>query len=351
VRIALLVLACACGRLDFDARTSQTTGLQRKPIAITPGPTSLVDFPVAIVLTKDGDLAVGARPDGSDLAFTAADGTTPLDFEIESYDGGTGALVAWVREPSLTGPTTAYLYFGGTQTSHDPAATWPGCLGVWHMSGAGGEADSTANAHSFGPPSGEVLPTSVPGVAGNARGFDGVTSGLAIPDPGDGSLDMATRSYSVSMWVNMTSAAGQFDSPLYKGGGDDTTPGYDFEIGAHEWRSDIGDGTTATYVGLDNTTMFSGTWTQLVVVADRTTQLLNGYANGALVQSVDISTIGSVSSTLDLQISDALDPFHGALDELRIFDHAIDLAWVAADYENFADPSSFVTVGPAEPAP
>ncbi|HTR51092.1 MAG TPA: LamG-like jellyroll fold domain-containing protein [Kofleriaceae bacterium] len=350
MRVALLALACACGRLDFDATSGDTSGHQRKPIAITPGATSLTDYPVSIVLVKDGDLAVGARPDGSDLAFTDADGTTPLDFEIEHYDGA-GGLVAWVREPTLTGPTTAYLYFGGTPTVHDPAATWPGCLGVWHMSSGGDETDSTPHAHELTTASPAPPPGTSSGVAGTARSFDGIADSLAIPNPTDGSLDVGASSYSISMWVSVTTPAGAFDTPLYKGGGDDPTSGYDFELGTHEWRSDLGDGTTSLYAGLDNGTMFTGTWTQLVAVGDRAAHTLDGYANGVLVQSIDISAIGSAASALDLVISPAAHPFRGALDEVRIFDHAVDTAWVVADYENLAAPATFVQIGSAEPAP
>ncbi|MGD8894703.1 MAG: hypothetical protein PVJ73_01575, partial [Acidobacteriota bacterium] len=113
----------------------------RKPLAINGsqvvgGPH--LDFPVLVSIV-DPDLRSvanggGVESDqGYDIAFRAADGTTPLDWEIEWYDPTNGALVAWVRFPGTVGPpdtriqngvdTPFYAYYGDPtigccQTSH-----------------------------------------------------------------------------------------------------------------------------------------------------------------------------------------------------------------------------------------
>ena len=63
---------------------------------------NLTDFPVLISIT-DTDLRDDAQSDGDDILFTSSDGTAKLSHEIEDYDGTTGALVAWVKIPSLSG--------------------------------------------------------------------------------------------------------------------------------------------------------------------------------------------------------------------------------------------------------
>jgi hypothetical protein len=336
---AVALLACACGRVGFDPVAA---GEHRRPITVTSGQsTTLVDFPVGVIVAADPALAAGARPDGRDLAFRDADGTTPLAFEIESYDGATGALVAWVRVPSLADTTTLYLiYGGGALDLQDPPSTWPGCLGVWHFGDAGAASDSTAHAHVLGPGAAQV-PTTVPGIAGGARSFVAGAS-LAIADPPDGSLDMGTRSYSLSLWANTTTPAGMFDTALNKGGGSDPMPGYDVEIGANAWRTDIGDGTTALYAMF---TTVHGSWVHLVGVADRSIQTLSGYTNGVLSDSISVAPIGSIDSSYPLVLGDTANPFAGLLDELRIYDHALTPAWIAAEYRNLSDPG-FAVLGP-----
>lgn len=74
------------------------------------------------------------HPQGFDLRFETESGTK-LDHEIERYVPADGALVAWVRVPSLhlAAQTRLFLYYGkaglaGSEAS--PTATWRGYLAV-----------------------------------------------------------------------------------------------------------------------------------------------------------------------------------------------------------------------------
>jgi len=101
----------------------------RKQITIAAGmaPTDQTHFPVLISIASDGDLTANAQTDGDDIRFTLADGTTPLDHEIEKYVSATGELVAWVRIPTLAAAgMTIYMYYGnGTVGSQeDIPGTW-----------------------------------------------------------------------------------------------------------------------------------------------------------------------------------------------------------------------------------
>jgi hypothetical protein len=80
----------------------------RKPVTIDAGSVTadLANFPVLVSLPSDADLAADARNDGYDIVFTASDGTTLLSHEIETFDGATGELTAWVKVPNLSPPST-----------------------------------------------------------------------------------------------------------------------------------------------------------------------------------------------------------------------------------------------------
>src|SRR3990167_9155351 len=69
------------------------------------------NFPVLVNLTSDASLATNAQADGDDILFTSSGGATQLSHEIEKYGSSTGALVAWVKVPSLPSSTdTGLLY-------------------------------------------------------------------------------------------------------------------------------------------------------------------------------------------------------------------------------------------------
>src|SRR5574341_919689 len=66
------------------------------------GAAALSSFPVLYSVT-DANLRTVAngggvgKNDGTDILFTAADGATKLNHEIELYNPSTGQLVAWVN--------------------------------------------------------------------------------------------------------------------------------------------------------------------------------------------------------------------------------------------------------------
>ena len=88
----------------------------------------LADFPV-LVTTTDSDLRTivnggqVAGADGSDIVFTAADGTTRLAHELVHYNGATGEVAAWIKVPVLSAATDTvlYAYFGNPNAAADPA--------------------------------------------------------------------------------------------------------------------------------------------------------------------------------------------------------------------------------------
>ncbi len=118
---------------------------------------TLSNFPVLVSLASDNELSARAQASGADIFFTSSDGTTKIPHEIESYNGATGALVAWVKVPSLTSAadTTIMMYYGNPSAASQQDATnvWDTSYkSVLHLkedpSGAAPQVkDSTTNAN------------------------------------------------------------------------------------------------------------------------------------------------------------------------------------------------------------
>ncbi|MCK4692702.1 MAG: DUF2341 domain-containing protein, partial [Anaerolineales bacterium] len=144
------------------------------------------NFPVLINLASDTELAASARNDGFDISFTSDDGLTKLSHQIEDFNGGTGALVAWVKVPNLSSSvdTDIYIYYGNpTATNQEDAdGVWDAnYMGVWHLNESGTGAlfeyrDSTANANhgTGGKDYGAFVPAQAGGQIGFGQTFDGV---------------------------------------------------------------------------------------------------------------------------------------------------------------------------------
>jgi hypothetical protein len=136
-------------------------------------PADLSDFPVLIsgtysylATTAHGGKVQSAN--GYDIAFFADSGlATKLDHEVESYDPTTGAIVAWVRIPSLSSSTDTVIYVAYsnapiTSDQSNKTGVWDSNYkAVLHLSSGN---DSTSNGNNA--------------VAHNGATF-GVASGLA----------------------------------------------------------------------------------------------------------------------------------------------------------------------------
>lgn len=117
------------GAAETGSFADQGSWSYRKPVVVDAGSVAgpLTDYPLLVEFT-DAAMGAASRADGADLVFTAADGTTRLDHEIESWNAATGELTAWVRVPSLSDAvdTTLYLYYGNSTAldQQDPAGVF-----------------------------------------------------------------------------------------------------------------------------------------------------------------------------------------------------------------------------------
>ena len=213
------------------------TWLYRKPITIDHTKVSgvasstLSSFPVLVSVTdtqlkstSNGGLVASST--GADILFTKSDGTTLLDYEIESYASTTGQLIAWINIPILSAvtDTTIYEYFGNAsapaETPGNITGTWDtNYKGVWHMketlTGANQLAyDSTSNAVNATSTGSWTSGQQLAGKVGGSLNFVGST-GIYLHAI---SAALSVANVTAEAWVNSTTTSGVclLDPPIPK---------------------------------------------------------------------------------------------------------------------------------------
>ncbi len=298
------------------------------------GSSDLTNFPVLINIT-DSDFAFNASPsigtnnsNGFDIAFSAADGTTALDFELESYNSGTGEIIFWVRFPTLS-PTTDtqfFIYYGDASitTDQSSSSTWDSNYQlVMHMDDV---SDATSNAND-GTNNGTVSAT---GIIGSGRDFDrGGGDFISVAD--DATLDI-TGEITISFWYNPEST----DAPdmVTKG----TNESYEAQLrGGPRLRFSKNGGSNLNASAAFNLSLL--TWSYLTYVQSSSGRTI--YQNGELVNS-DANTTAFATNANALQISRSADAVNGIMDEVRISDTDRSEDWILTEYNNQFNPSSFI---------
>jgi len=316
---------------------------------------SLANFPVLIQFT-DPDLSVSAQGDGDDIVFTTSDGQTILPYEIESYTSGTGALVAWVKVPSLSSSedTALWMYYGnpGASSQQDPAGVWDtNYMAVWHLKPD--LLDSTSNNN------------------------DGVNTGTS--DAG-GKIDRARYNDNSNNWVQVGSLAaiddifgsgGTFSAwinPLSVGENSEGRIGDKASAyaGTNGWAFSTytgpelsfrkGFGTTAGIWSTPASSITPSAW-QYVVVTYNQASAANDpviYINGVSQSLTETSPAGAVQSDAaqNMRIGNSAAgnarDFFGTIDEVRASKTIRSAEWIATEYNNQNDPSAFHSLGGEE---
>ena len=309
----------------------------RKPITIdhTKVAGTETNFPVLINLGSDAGLQAHALANGDDILFTAADGVTKLDHEIERYSSVNGQLVAWVRVPSLSSAadTQVYVYDSNAAAANQQnvAGVWDAnTMAVYHLGEAASPyADSSSNANTG---AGSVSPTQTAGAIGMGQAFDGSTTGITVPNTASISV---TNNFAVSVWMKLN-ATGQADI-LEKGG----VQGYTFWLdGTNMW---FGPQNAAPSSWAFNAANFAtGTWYKLDGVVNAGISSL--YINGTFVASSSASSVYANAGAL--KIGNGIDGrLNGTIDELRVSNTVRSAARIATEYRNQSAPSTFCGVG------
>ncbi len=305
----------------------------------------LTEFPVLITMGSDGDLAANAQDSGDDILFTSSDGATKLSHEIEGFDGVTGALVAWVKVPSLPSGTDTilYMYYGnaGALNQEDRDGVWSnGYVGVWHFNEVGGNAqDATGNGHNG-------LLTGVTqgaaGKVGNAYDFNGYQDGAQV-DTGEISI---ARDFTVSAWVYDSSTLAENNSRLVEkwdcSGANAESIRINLKSPQANYRvtNDVGSqfNQSPSVGDYENQwAHFSMTWNGATVI---------GYRDGGQETSGPLSGNLKNSGPFFIGNSNCEErSVEGIIDEVRLSNVARSLDWIQTEYNNQESPNSFFSLG------
>lgn len=346
---------------DFEDRTAGTAWYEADPWtyrrALTVPAASvagdLTDLPLLVQL-DDPALAAAAQPDGSDLRFTAGDGSTLLPFEIERWNAVGGELTAWVRVPSVSAAsgTQLYLYAGAPDApdAQSPRAVWFDADAVWHLAedpdGSAPLADDDGPRNADGTPRGSMTTADqVPGIHGSGLRLDGVDDHIEVPAVPIG----AAGGFTVSAWLRGDTFGG--DAAIIDAGSGATSTvsmwldPVSTTVAVVRATIDI-DGTPVEATG---DMVAAGAWHHVAASWDGAELIV--WVDGAA--GTPAEAVGSLGqSTEPMRLGDRgagrpAAPFDGTLDEVRISQRAEPAAWFGAQVAQAVDPA-FVVEGSPE---
>jgi len=311
--------------------------------------TPLANFPMLFSVT-DTDLKFTgsggkvASSTGLDILFTSSDGTTKLDYEMESYSSTTGQIIAWVEIPALSpsADTIIYVYFGNASASDQSNMTgvWDSNYkGVYHLPNGTtlSATDSTSNVNN-GTISGATTGT---GKMDGGASFDGVNDYIL------GANTVNTGVSTVSAWMKMNVAptfASAIVAGFAQGDGSGTTDKDIIINSASQARFYVYDGagreTGAT------SAMSTGVWYYLVGTQDGTTAYIyrNGAQEGSIAAGSSYTGYSGANNLIGGHTS-GYTYLNAYIDEVRFSSVARTADWIATEYNNQSSPSTFYAYG------
>jgi RHS repeat-associated protein len=323
--------------------------------------TDQTNFPVLIsgtysylATTANGGNVSSAT--GYDIIFSPdAAGSSILDFEQESYSSSTGAINYWVRVPAVSHSTDTviYMFYGNSSVSTDQfnkAGVWDSSYAlVSHLSDSAPNttvADSTSNANTLTNQANTSNKTAA-GKINNGLTYNGSSDYSGVAN--NSSLNIQSSAITLEVWAKPTnSTAASSERLIVKEVSGNTYPYVRYGL----FRATSGSSqltfwiSTGGFTNVSGGSTSAGTWTHAVGVYDGSTMTL--YVNGSSVGTASQSgNIGASSTPLVLgaDTEASMEYFNGILDEARISNIARSADWVATEYANQNNPSTFYNVG------
>jgi hypothetical protein len=288
---------------------------------------------------------------GGDLRFTADDGTTVLNHEIETWDI-VGDSFVWVQIPSLTSNDFIYAYWGNPDAPVAPpytadGSTWDANFdAVWHLDETGGiHLDATGNGHDGTPENGVIQDAA--GQIDGADLFDGTNDQVTATGY---TAITGTAPRSVSLWMKSGRQPLQ-TATLVSWGNNVAGARWDVRLATNgEVRVEVQGGYVRGGIVVTNETWHhvAVTW-EPGTTADISNALI--YVDGFLdpLEIIDTETVdtpGIQDTVLGSSIVDR--PYQGLLDEVRIESLVRSSNWIWAAYANQVAGSTFAGYGPVE---
>ena len=287
---------------------------------------------------------------GSDLRITTdSAGTTEVPFEIVALDTVAETSEIWAKVPTLSynSATSLYIWYGNSSAvAYDANATfgsqnvWSSYGHVWHD----GIIDSTGNSTPVNNGS-----TSSTGKIGLGATFVGASSQYinTAYDP-----TLTDQNFTMQIWSKTTSTNSDtlFGSIAEKGTNDPIVKmGINAGV-ANKPYIQTRDNNNNNITTNDTTTVNDGNWHFIVGMRDTTSNLQKISVDGETFETgADTRTTGFNLSSYPIwlgaantrgSIGEALD---GELDEFRMRLETLTNDWIATEYNNQNDPSTFWT--------
>ena len=278
----------------------------------------------------------GVKEDGSDLRFVAADDKTVLNHQIESFDALMGMALIWVDVPNVEGGQRQdiWMYYGNQKapaTGNGQLTFDPNYTALYHFDGATGTPAKDTTA--YGNTAQSATGTAIDGVVGRALQF----SGQPLLLPASPSLQHnAGSAFTFSAWLRLDQASGEQLILARREGSQSLLIGVSQGLPFVEIDGQRAAATQA---------LAPAQWQHLALTAEgsKVTLYINGRESAALAQAMP--AFNSVMAIGADPQEGALQPFSGAIDELRLSKIARPAALLLADATSQGAESKLVAYG------
>ncbi|HTB05887.1 MAG TPA: T9SS type A sorting domain-containing protein [Bacteroidia bacterium] len=323
------------------------------------GGADLTNFPVLVSTVGLGDESLFKltpaghvqNASGYDVVFTAADGVTPLNFQLENYVSGTGEYEAYVNIPLLSHSVDTYIYMyydnSAISTNQSTTSTWDGnTIGVWHLDNSI-YTDGTSNANN-GTPNG--VTSVAAGEIASAAGYNGTTTNYVQL----GLTNASASNGTIELWgyINTYVASTYFF-------GHSSTQNATYTDRIQLYTSDAA-GTLTLGMGNNHAltniaTLSKNTWYHIVL--SWTGSGGNGtyiaYINGVQKATGSYTSLNTLYTSADAgndgNAGQRTEALTGNIDEIHISKTQRTAGWITTDYNNQSSPSTFCVIS-TEPA-
>jgi len=294
------------------------------------------NFPVLVEVTND-DLRSSINggfvenSNGYDIAFTAADGSTQLNHELQSYNPTTGQVTAWVNVPTLKtqSSTYIYLYYGNSSVSSDPSSpnTWNSNYSlVQHLNNDLFDATSNSNDGT------NSETADITGKLIRARDFESNNSDYYSTSSSP-SLNI-TDQITISAWIRPRNTSNP--DLVTKGSYQEA---YTTFINTNGYLIFNTNGYSGYLTG--NSTITQNSWSYVTFTKDGSGRTI--YINGNEDAS-DNNTQAFGTNNNPLNVSGSTYSYDGRIDEVRISTTAHSAGWIQTEYNNQNNPGSFLSI-------
>lgn len=326
----------------------------RKKISINPeqisSDESLQRFPIMVVI-KDADLKSASHggkvisESGADIRFTKDDGVSLLNYEIETYNPATGELLAWVEIDSVSKTKTPslFMYFSNQFAANESSsAAWNKTYkAVWHLKGA--LSSKIPHANQFA--SSETLEGDKEVYIASEKNSSQFPC-LNTPEDVD-----ITGDITLSAWIYLSGKKEQTIISNQSG----FNGGYRLSVSKdRKLEFDIrNENAVAAQINGKETgiELEKEKWYYVTAVYSDESDTMMTFVNGKFDRGLK-TEISLAGSTEPLQIgrepSKKIYYFDGLLDEVRISNITRSTGWIATEYANQLNPSTFMNIGPSE---